>query len=54
MWSETDGTQIDSMPIEWAKPYYVLFAIIVNILMTLLFLQLFVGVVIATFKKQKA
>lgn len=53
MWAQTDGTQVDHMPVELAKPYYIVFAIFVNIIMNLLFLQLFVGVVVETFKKQK-
>ena len=53
MWSEVDGTQVDHQPREWSKPQYIVFAIGVNIITNLLFLNLFVGVVIETFKKQK-
>ncbi len=37
----------------WSKPYYIIFSILVNIITNLLFLNLFVGVVIESFNKQK-
>jgi hypothetical protein len=40
-------------PKKWSKPYYILFSIFVNIITNLLFLNLFVGVVIESFNKQK-
>lgn len=53
MWSEIDNTEVDSMPRQWNKSYYAFFAILINLVSNLIFLQLFSGVVIQTFKKQK-
>ena len=51
MWSQTDITQVDYQPREWSKSYYIVFAIFVNMITNLLFLQLFVGVVNQTFNE---
>lgn len=40
-------------PKRWAKPYYAPFAIIVEIVSNVFFLNLFVGVVCETFNKNK-
>jgi hypothetical protein len=51
MWSETDATEIDYMPKKFTKSYFILFAILVEIITNLLFLNLFVGVVVETFNE---
>lgn len=53
MWAQVDSTDQDLQPKKWSKPYYILFSIFVNIITNLLFLNLFVGVVIESFNKQK-
>ena len=53
MWAQTDVTEIGMMPKRFTKSYFMLFAIIVEIITNLLFLNLFVGVVVETFNKQK-
>jgi hypothetical protein len=49
MWSETDATSIDYMPSTLKNPWFILFSILVEIITSLLFLNMFVGVVVETF-----
>lgn len=49
MWSETDATNIDYMPSTLKNPWFILFSILVEIITSLLFLNMFVGVVVETF-----
>jgi hypothetical protein len=53
MWDEVDAVAVDHIPVENIRPYYIVFAILVLIIITLLFLNLFVGVVIETFNSEK-
>jgi len=53
MWSEVDTTDKYMQPIVQNKPIFIIFGIFIEILINLLFLNLFVGVVIETFNEEK-
>ncbi len=53
MWSEVDTTDKYLQPIVQNKPIFIIFGIFIEILINLLFLNLFVGVVIETFNEEK-
>lgn len=53
MWSEVDTTDKYMQPRTLNKPFFIIFGIFIEILINLLFLNLFVGVVIETFNEEK-
>jgi hypothetical protein len=53
MWAEVDTTERYGQPKMNNKPFYIIFGIFIEILINLLFLNLFVGVVIETFNQEK-
>lgn len=53
MWQEVDAKERYMQPVEGGKPFYIIFGILIEILINLLFLNLFVGVVIETFNEEK-
>lgn len=53
MWQEVDSTDRYMMPVTGGKPFFIIFGIFIEILINLLFLNLFVGVVIETFNEEK-
>lgn len=53
MWAEVDTTAQYKQPKTGNKPIFIIFGIFIEILINLLFLNLFVGVVIETFNEEK-
>jgi len=53
MWSEVDTSGVNKVPVTGKKPIFIIFGIFIEILINLLFLNLFVGVVIETFNEEK-
>lgn len=53
MWTSTDAVGVDLQPIPNYNPYMVIVFVILVIIISMLFLNLFVGVVIDTFNKEK-
>jgi hypothetical protein len=53
MWQEVAARGQYEQPRTLAKPFFIIFGIFIEILINLLFLNLFVGVVIETFNQEK-
>lgn len=53
MWSEVASRGPYEQPVTLSKPIFIIFGLLIEILINLLFLNLFVGVVIETFNQEK-
>jgi len=53
MWSSVDAVGIQMQPIESYNDFMIIYMMIIVIIICLLFLNLFVGVVIETFNREK-
>ena len=53
MWDSVDATGVDMSPVEGANPGYIILYMFLVILLCLLLFNMFVGIVIETYNKEK-